>query len=80
MYIKFSKKFEGQFRKIRDGKVRERILKNLDKLLRLPEAGKPLRHNLKSHRRLVIRPFRIVYHVEKDRIAIDFFEHRGRAY
>jgi len=80
MYVIPSEKFERQFRKIKDGIVRERILKNLNKLIILPEAGKPLRHDRKGCRRLVIKPFRIIYKIEKDIIKIICFDHRGKVY
>ena len=46
----------------------------------LPESGKPLKHVLKGHRRLVIKPFRIIYRIENDSIRINFFEHRKKVY
>ena len=38
------------------------------------------RNSLKGYRRLVVRPFRIVYRIEKDSIIINCFEHRKKAY
>jgi len=80
MEIIFSKEFKKDYKRIKDRKVRLRIIKNIKKLEKYPEAGKPLRYGLKGHRRLVIKPFRIIYRKEDNRIVINCFEHRKEVY
>lgn len=80
MKIVFSNKFKKEFNKIKDQSLKIRILKNIKKIQELPESGKPLRYNLKGHRRLVINPFRIIYRIEGNQIIINCFEHRKDVY
>jgi len=80
MEIIFSKEFKKDYKRIKDQKLRLRIIKNIKKLEKLPESGKPLRYVLKGHRRLVVKPFRIIYRVEDNRIIINCFEHRKDVY
>ncbi len=80
MEILFSEQFRKDYKRIKDHSLREKIIKSITKLKELPESGKPLRHELKGHRRLVIKPFRIVYRLERDKIIINCFEHRKKVY
>jgi len=80
MEIIFSEEFRKDFKRIKDSKLRERIIKVVKKLESLPDSGKPLRHRLKGHRRLVVKPFRIIYRTEKERLVINCFEHRKKVY
>ena len=80
MEIVFSEQFRRDYRRIKDKSIRIRILKAIKKLAGMPYSGRPLRHSLKGYRRLVVRPFRIVYRIEKDSIIINCFEHRKKAY
>lgn len=80
MEIIFSEEFQKDFQKIKDKVTRLRIIKQLKKLEEIPEAGKPLRYELKNHRSLRIPPFRIIYRLEKDKIIINCFDHRKEVY
>ncbi len=80
MEIIFSDEFRKDYRRIKDGKLREKIIKAIKKLETLPHSGKPLRYNLRGYRRLVVKPFRIVYRIERERIIINCFEHRKKVY
>ena len=80
MEIIFSEEFRKDFKRIKDKALRIRIVKAIKKLESLPEAGKPLRFGFKGHRRLVVRPFRIIYRVEEGRILVNLFEHRKSIY
>lgn len=53
--------FEDAFRKIRDANLKDRIRKQIEKLLERPEAGKPLRWAHRGERRLRIGTYRLLY-------------------
>lgn len=80
MEIIFSRDFRKEFKKIKEKKLRLRIIKQIKKLAKQPLSGKPLRYNLKKHRSLRVSPFRIIYRVEKDRLIINCFDHRKEVY
>jgi len=80
MKVIFSKKFTREFNKIKDRNTKLKIMKNIKKLQNLPHSGKPLRYKLKHYRRLVVKPFRIIYRIENSKIIINCFEHRKRVY
>jgi len=80
MEIIFSDEFKKDYKRVKDRKLRLRIIKNIRKLKKLPKSGKSLRYILKGHRRLVIKPFRIIYRIEGNRIIINCFEHRKEVY
>ncbi len=80
MEIIFSEEFKKEFKRIKDKTTRLRIISQIKKLKDLPEAGKPLKYKLKNHRSLRITRFRIIYRLDKDRIIINCFDHRGGVY
>lgn len=80
MEILFSEEFKKDFKRIKDNGMREKIIKAIKKVSILPESGKPLRYELKGHRRLMIKPFRIIYRIDNGRIIINCFEHRKKVY
>lgn len=80
MQIVFSEEFKKEFQKIKDNTTRLRLIKQLKKLEELPEAGKPLKYEWKSYRRIWMPLFRIIYRLEKDTIIINCFDHRRDVY
>jgi addiction module RelE/StbE family toxin len=78
--IIFSDDFREEFKKIKDKITRIKIIKQIKKLESYPEAGKPLRYELKDYRSLRIAPYRLIYKIEKDKIVINCFEHRKDVY
>ena len=50
MEIIFSNEFRKEFKKIKDKSTRLKIIKQLKKLTKEPESGKPLKYKLKNHR------------------------------
>jgi len=57
----FEDKFRNQFSRIRDKLLKERIIKQIEKIKTNPEVGKPMRYNRKGTRELYIKPFRLSY-------------------
>lgn len=80
MDILFSEEFKKDFQKIKDKTTRLRIIKQLKKLSAMPDAGKPLKYELKNHRSIRIPPFRIIYRLEGEKIIINCFDHRKDVY
>jgi len=80
MKIIFSESFKKDYQKIKDKKVRIKILKQIKKIGDRSDVGKPLGGNLKGHRSLRIKPFRIIYRIEENDIVINCFDHRKRVY
>ncbi|MBU3923975.1 MAG: type II toxin-antitoxin system RelE/ParE family toxin [Nanoarchaeota archaeon] len=80
MKIIFSEEFKGDYKKIKDKKIRIRILKQIKKIALRGDVGKPLGKELSGHRSLRIKPFRIIYRVDGDEAVICCFDHRKRVY
>jgi addiction module RelE/StbE family toxin len=80
MEILFSDEFRKDFKKLKDKELRLRIIKILKKLAEQPEAGKPLKRDLKLHRSLRIPPFRIIYRIKGNKLIINCFDHRKDVY
>ena len=80
MEIIFSNEFRKEFKKIKDKSTRLKIIKQLKKLTKEPESGKPLKYKLKNHRSVRIPPFRIIYKITQARLIINCFDHRKDVY
>ena len=78
--VTFTEGFEKQFKKIKDNLTKERIKKQIEKIIENPEAGKPLRYNLKGERTLYIKPYRLIYTINHDEIILLRFLHRQEVY
>ena len=70
MEIYFSDNFRKDYRRIRDPLFRKMILEAVRNLGNFPESGIPLMDNLKDYRRLFVKPFRIIYRIDENRIYI----------
>ena len=78
--IIWTQKFEQEFKKIKDRITQEKIEKQIKKILKNPSIGKPLKYNLKGERTVYIKPFRLIYSLEKDKLILLRFEHRNGVY
>ena len=58
---------------------REKLEKQIRKIVKNPNVGKPLKYT-RSERSLYIKPFRLVYATRKDEIVLLKFEHRKKVY
>lgn len=72
--------FERGVKKIRDRQLLERLKKNILKIIERPETGKPLRYALKGERSVHIKPYRLVYAVDGDKLILLRFMHRKSVY
>ncbi len=57
----FTEEFKLIFSKIKDNLLKEKIIKQVEKIKTNPEVGKPMRYNRKGTRELYIKPFRLSY-------------------
>ena len=78
--ITFTEGFEKEFKKVKDNLVKEKIKKQIKKLIENPLVGKPLRYDLKVERTIYVKPFRLVYSFNEGEIILLKFEHRKDVY
>ena len=74
--IIFTEEFKSIFSKIKDKTIKERIIKQIEKIKSYPEIGKPMRNARKGTRELYVGSFRFSYEYFKERNIIcllDFY-------
>ncbi len=76
--ITSSNQFKKEIKRL-DSFNRERLEKQIRKILENPEIGKPLRYR-RGERALYIRPFRIIYAFKEDNLILLKFGHRKNVY
>lgn len=65
--VTFTKEFKEIFLKIKDKSLKQKIIKQIEKIKTNPEAGKPMRYDRKGTRELYVGSFRLSYEYFKDR-------------
>ncbi len=78
--VVWTKKFERELRKLKDRAVKNRVKKQIEKILENPETGKPLRFHLTGERSVYIPPYRLIYSVQGETLYLLRFEHRKAVY
>ena len=81
--IKFvipTEKFEREFKKIKDERLKEKLKKQITKITENPDFGKPLRYELKGEWTIYVKPYRLIYKIEGDKLILLRFEHRNDVY
>jgi len=73
-------RFERELRKLRDKAIKDRVKKQIEKVLDSPEIGKPLRFALKQERSIYVPPYRLIYAVQGETLYVLRFEHRKAVY
>jgi mRNA-degrading endonuclease RelE of RelBE toxin-antitoxin system len=68
----FDENFEKNIRKIKDNLLKEKIKKQIEKIINNPEIGKPIRYTRISTREVYISPYRLsyIYLKNEDKIII----------
>jgi len=74
-----SKEFIKQIKRIKDRSIKEKILKQINKIIKNLEIGQFLSYE-KSVRKMYIHPFRLLYIYKNNRIYLLDFDHRNRIY
>jgi len=59
--VVFTKEFQSIFSKIKDNLIKEKVIKQLNKIKENPEVGKPMRQYRKGTREVYVKPFRLSY-------------------
>lgn len=75
-----SDKFKAEFRKIKDRGMKNKLKKQIAKIVENPDFGKPLRYSMKGERTIYVKPYRLIYAVEGDKLVLLKFEHRNHVY
>lgn len=57
----FEKRFKEFFSRIKDKSLKEKIIKQIEKIKANPEIGKPMMYARKGTRELYVKPFRLSY-------------------
>lgn len=78
--VVWTKKFERELRKVRDGELKARVKKRIEEIVGSADIGKPLRFELKGERSIHIAHYRIVYAVQGDTLYLLRFEPREEVY
>ena len=79
-FIIATDKFERDVRRIEDKGLKDKLQKQIEKVADDPEIGKPLRYNLQGEWSIYVRPYRLIYKVEGDKLILLRFEHRKVVY
>jgi mRNA-degrading endonuclease RelE of RelBE toxin-antitoxin system len=64
--VEFTPDLLKRIEKIKDSATKERLKKQIAKIVNYPEIGKPLRYDKKGTREVYISPFRLIYTYMKD--------------
>ncbi|MBU3940412.1 MAG: type II toxin-antitoxin system mRNA interferase toxin, RelE/StbE family [Nanoarchaeota archaeon] len=66
--------FKRKFKKIKDKSLKTKIYKQIAKIIKNPETGKPMMHTRKGTREVYISPFRLSYSYLEKQNTIVFLE------
>ena len=79
-YIIPTDMFKDDVKQIRDKAVKERLQKQIEKLSEDPNFGKPLRYDLRGEWSIYVKPYKLIYTVDGDKLILLRFEHRKEVY
>lgn len=82
LQIAFSSHAHRQFKKIREGQLRDRIARALETLATAPLEGKPLQGDLAGSRSYRVGDYRVVYQVlaKQQVLGVLRIDHRREVY
>jgi len=65
--VLFDSSFERTIKKIKNNKIKERLKKQIKKIVFSPGIGKPMRYTRKNTREFYVSPYRLSYiYIKKD--------------
>lgn len=76
--IEYRDSFLKTLSKIKDKAVKQKIKKQIIKILKDPDIGKPMRHARKETRELYIKPYRLAYSYSKNKIIFLDIYHKNK--
>ncbi len=68
----FDPQFEKRLKKIRDQGLKDKLKKQIEKIINNPEIGKPMKYARKGTREVYIPPFRLSYSYLRNKDKIIF--------
>jgi len=70
--------FEKQIKKIKDGKVKQQVKRQIQKIVENPHTGKPMKYDRRGTREVYISPFRLsyLYEMNEDRVILLSLYHK----
>ena len=66
--------FVSTIKKIKDNLFKEKVQKQITKIIQNPEIGKPMRYNRKDTREVYVSPFRLAYSYIKAEDKVIFLD------
>jgi len=75
-----TREFEKNVKSVKDKQLLEIAKRQINKIINNPNVGKPLRYNLKGERTIYVKPYRLTYAVEGDKLYLLKFKHRKHVY
>lgn len=72
-------KFKKAFKNL-DSSIKQKVNKQIKKILENPKVGKLLRYNLKNERAVYVKPYRIIYTFKGSTLYLLKLKHRKSAY
>jgi len=70
----YDKKFQKIFSKIKDNLFKEKVKKQIQKIVADPQVGKPMMYTRKGTRELYVAPFRLAYAYHQNEDCIEFLD------
>ena len=72
--VDFQDNFKKSFKKIKDKKLKDSIINQIEKIKENPKIGKPMRYSRKGTRELYVKPFRLSYEFKENELIILFLD------
>ena len=72
--VEYSDELLKIIRKIKDLSLKEKIKKQIKKIIEQPQIGKPMRYSRKGTREIHIGPYRVAYAYVKEKNRIIFLD------
>ena len=72
--IDYSPSFPKVYGKIKNGSLKEKVRKHIEKIIKEPEIGKPMKYARKGTREVYIKPFRLSYTYTKEEDKLIFLD------
>ncbi|MDP7116020.1 MAG: type II toxin-antitoxin system RelE/ParE family toxin [Candidatus Woesearchaeota archaeon] len=76
--VEFHPLFEKRVRKLKNKQLRDKIKKQIKKIVDNPKIGKPMMHSRKGTREVYIPPFRLSYAWMDNKIILLEFYHKDK--
>jgi len=72
--VAYDPSFRKKFEKLRDPLLREKVKKQIQKIVESPEIGKPMRYSRKGSREVYVPPLRLSYKYLRDADTLIFLD------